>query len=100
MVDNIVIGTPLIELEKLGVLESETTVHFPFNDDGTVFLPSILKQAGLFKSTSEIKQIDAQRNKSGKIKDPLERQLWRKINQPEMTPFKVGKKVFWLIVGE
>lgn len=100
MIDNIVIGKPLVELEKLGVLEEENTVFISFNEDGTIFLPAALKQAGVFNSTSEIRQINKQREQSNKIKDDKERILWRNISEPEMTRFKIGKKIFWLIVGQ
>ena len=103
MIDNIVIGEPLVSLESLGVLPDENTVHLPFHDienEGEVFLPGVLAHVGLFKSTSQIRQINKQRMKSDKIKDPLSQNLWRTITKPEMTHFKVGKKVFWLIVGK
>jgi hypothetical protein len=104
MIDNIVIGTPLVSLEALGVDDSETTVFFTFdevqNEDGEVFLPALLKQAGLFQSTSQVRQVNKQRIKSTKITDELSRNLWRNLDGPEFTHFKIGKQVFWLIVGE
>lgn len=104
MIDNIVIGTPLVPLEDLGVLPDEQTVSLTIeemlNDKGELFLPAILKHVGLFKSTSEIKKISTQRTNNKKIVDPASRNLWRVLDGPEFTHFKIGKKVFWLIVGE
>ena len=104
VVDNVVIGEPLVSLEMLGCTKRETTVHVPLeevkNDDGGIFLPTVLKHVGLFKSTGDIKQINAQRIKSGKFKSDPDQNLWRVINRPEFTQFKIGKRVFWLIVGE
>ena len=103
-VDNVVIGEPLVPLESLGVAKTETTVRFSFedvrNDKGEVFLPAVLKRAGIFDTTNQIKQVNQQRMKSDKIIDPLSKNLWRNLDGLEFTHFKVGRKVLWLIVGE
>jgi hypothetical protein len=97
--DNIIVNGLVKGLteKQIGIHRDEITLRI---DDSVTFLPRILVDAGLFKSTSEIRQINKQRLASTKFKDPLEQVLWRELDQPEMTRFKVGKKVFWLIVGE
>lgn len=103
-IDNVVIGEPLVPLEDLGVLEDEETVRFTFagltNSQGNVFLPHILVNVGVFKSTSECRNINKQRQKSSKFNKDPDQDLWRNIERPEFTRFKIGKRVFWLIVGE
>ena len=103
-IDNVVIGQPLVSLEKLGVEEGENTVHFSFdevtNDQGNVFLPHLLVKLGIFQSTSQARQINTQRQKSSKFNKDPDQNLWRNIERPEFTNFKIGKRVFWLIVGE
>lgn len=104
MIDNIVIGQPVegLELRDLGVMSNELTVTV----DNTVaekmgyFLPHLLVHVGLFKTTSEVRRINKDRVNSKKIIDPLSRNLWRTITAPEFTHFKVGKRSFWLIVGD
>lgn len=104
--DNIVIGKPVdgLTLEQLGILPEEKTLHFSFeevqNDKGDVFLPALLVKAGLVKSTSEVRRINVDRLKSEKIIDPREKDLWRNLDGFEFTRFKIGKNVFWLIIGE
>ena len=102
--DNIVIGTPLVPLEDLGVEETETVLEISLedatNDQGNVFLPHILVQVGVFNSTSECRKINQQRQKSSKFNKDADQNLWRNIERPEFTRFKIGKRVFWLIVGE
>lgn len=101
-IDNIIIGNTLVDPQLLGVSKTETTIHLSFsdarNEQGNMFLPVILKQVGIFKSTNEIKQVNSQR-KSKIEEDPLQ-DLWRNIEEPEFTEFKIGKKLFWLLVGE
>ncbi len=104
VIDNIVIGE-LVEgltLEHMGVLPNETTLHITEEKahEFNLFLPRILVHLGIFPTTSQIKQVQKQRDKSTKIIDPDERVLWRTIARPELTHFKIGKKVFWLIVGD
>lgn len=101
---NIIIGTPLVPLEDLGVPDDEDRINFSFeelrNDQGNVFLPHLLVKLGVFKSTSECRKINQQRQKSSKFNKDADQDLWRNIERPEFTNFKIGKKVFWLIVGE
>lgn len=102
--NNVVIGEPLVSLEALGVPETETVERFSFedvtNDQGNVFLPHLLIKIGVFNSTSECRKINQQRQKSSKFNKDRLQNLWRNIDKPEFTQFKIGKKVFWLIVGE
>ena len=104
MIDNIIIGQLLVNERSLGILPDENTVRFSknefLNDQGELFLPVILKSIGLFKSTTHIRQLNKQRLQSKKITDPLSKNLWRIINKPEVTHFKIGKNNFWLFVGE
>jgi len=104
LIDNLIIGKPIegITLEQLGIGREETTLTINTVKSGDLgwFLPLLLVEAGLFKSTSEVKRINKDRVKSTKIKDPLSRNLWRTLEGPEMTHFKIGKRNFWLVVGE
>lgn len=105
MTDLIIMGKPLCTLKELGFSQEDTIVF----EDEELFLPRILVKHGLFKSTSTVKQINKQRQKLDKIPVPIwpykisenEQNLWRTVGErPEMTPFKIGRKVFWLVVGE
>lgn len=102
--DNIIIGTPVCSEEELDILSEEETVRFNFdelrNEDGDVFLPNLLVKVGLFESTSQIRRLNKDRSTSKKIVDPNEKDLWRKLEDLEFTHFKIGRKVFWLCVGE
>ncbi len=104
MLDNIIVGELVEGLtpHDLGIGKEETTVHIDLvqANDMHMFLPRILVHFGLFKTTSEIKRINRDRLNSKKIKDSNSRNLWRMLDKPEMTQFKIGKKVFWLIVGD
>jgi len=106
MIDNLIIGEPVegLNLHDLGIGQEETTVQLdPRSQDcieTRMFLPALLVHVGVFKTTSEVKRINKDRSKSTKIKDPLSRDLWRTLDKPEMTHFKIGKKVFWLVVGD
>lgn len=104
MIDNLIIGNLVEGLtpHDLGIGKEETTVTIGVREatEMELFLPRLLVHAGLFKTTSEIKRIHKDRIKSTKIKDSDSRNLWRTIDMPEMTQFKIGKKVFWLIVGD
>lgn len=105
-IDNVIVGNLVKGLteNQLGISASENTVRLSFNeainDKGDLFLPNIFKTAGLFKTTSEIRRINKQRLNSDKFKKDPDQNLWRSCTQPEMTSFKIGKKVFWLIIGE
>ncbi len=103
-IDNIIIGTPIqgISLDDLGIGREEATVCIGMSEarQMELFLPRLLVHAGLFKSTSEVRRISKDRKNSKKITDPLSRDLWRTVDKPEFTYFKIGKRVFWLIVGE
>lgn len=103
-VDNIIIGTLLVPEIDLGIDHSEDSIRFSFqqaqNANNDLFLPAILVKTHLFKSTSEIRQINKQRQKNNKFKNDPNQNLWRIINRPELTRFKIGKRIFWLIIGE
>ena len=103
-VENVVIGEPLVPLEELGILEEEEAVRFTFkevtNDQGNIFLPHLLLKIGVFKSTTDCRNINKQRQASSKFNTDSDQNLWRNIDRPEFTRFKIGKRVFWLIVGE
>ena len=106
IIDNIIVGTLVdgVTERDLGVLPDEHTIRLSIeeatNEQGKLFLPHILKVAGLFKSTSEIRNINIQRQNQDKFKNNPDQDLWRSIDRPEMTEFKIGKNVFWFIVGE
>ncbi len=101
--NNVVIGEPLASLEELGIEESETIVRFTLeeakNNQGNVFLPHILLKIGVFGSTNECRRINDQRQKSSKFNKDPDQDLWRNLECPEFTQFKIGKKVFCLVVG-
>ncbi len=102
-IDNIVIGDLVdgVTLEMLGVLDDEITIHITEGDakDINLFLPKILVSAGIFPSANQVKQLQKQRDGMKGLNDD-ERNLWRTLATPELTKFKVGKRLFWLIVGE
>ena len=102
-IDNIVIGNLVegVTLEMLGVLPDEVTLQVTEDDarEMNFFLPKILADVGVFQNTSEIKRIQKDRDNMTQLKLP-ERIMWRTLREPELTKFKVGKKLFWLIVGD
>ena len=102
--NNVVIGEPLVSLESLGIEESDTIVRFSFeeakNDQGNIFLPHLLIKIGVFESSNECRRINEQRQKSSKFNKDPDQDLWRNLEHPEFTQFKIGKKVFCLVVGE
>jgi len=104
MIDNLIIGEPIegLTLHDLGIGTEETTLTIGVNEaiEMELFLPRILVHVGIFNTTSEIKRINKDRQNSTKIKDENSRNLWRKLNKPEFTYIKCGKKTFWLLVGD
>jgi len=104
IIDNVIIGSLVDGLTPLdlGIQDDEITVHMTLKDAKNLdlFLPRILVSVGLFKTTSEIKRIDKVRVNSKKIKDVDSLKLWRTLDHSEVTEFKVGKKTFWLLVGD
>jgi len=102
-IDNIVIGELVegVTLEMLGVCDDEVTIHISEDDarEANFFLPRLLVDAGVFTNTSEVRRIQKDRTEMGRLSDD-ERVLWRELKDPELTKFKVGKKLFWLIAGE
>ena len=102
-IDNIVIGN-LVEgltLEMLGVCDDAVTVYISADDarEANFFLPRLLVTAGVFPNTSEVRRIQKDRDGMGQLCDD-ERVLWRNLANPELTRFKVGKKLFWVIAGD
>jgi hypothetical protein len=77
--DNIVIGKPIVDLDKLGIRPNENTVF----ENEEVFIPRILKKYGFFKSTSQVKK-----NRPD---------LWREVKDLEMIKLEIGHKRVWLI---
>lgn len=86
---NIVIGKPLIEPSQLIALdnndwENNEKRYTLFTEER--FLPRILKEAGVVKSTGEVK-----RNKP---------ELCVELNSLDCFEVKWGKKTLFIIVGE
>jgi len=104
MIDNLMIGNLIkgITPDDIGIDKEEATVTIGIAEavKMELFLPRLLVHAGIFKNTSEVKRIHKDRIKSKKITDPDSKNLWRTLNRPEMTHIKIGKRNFWLIVGE
>jgi len=102
-IDNIIIGQLVegVTLQDLGVEPSENCVMLSEAEaaDLGFFLPKILVHVGLFESANKVKQIHSQRQHSKKLPDDNERILWRTLDKPELSRFKIGKQMFWLIVG-
>lgn len=104
--DLIIVGKPICSLEELGFSEDEDTIVY----EDERFLPRILVKQGLFKSTSTVKQINKQRLEQDQVTIPCipykipstdpDQNLWRTVERKELTPFKIGRRVFWLLVGE
>jgi len=102
----IIVGKPICTLESLGF--SEDTILF---ENEERFLPRILVKHDLFKSTSVIRRLNGDRLKNDQVqipfwpwKAPNDRwqNLWRTVGENgelEMTGFKIGRTIFWLIVG-
>ncbi len=87
--ENIVIKTPLVPLEALGVLSDEVTVF-----ENELFLPRVLVAYGIYKTTSDVKRnIKAFEKRNGFSP-------WMTLERPMFEYIKVGRKHFWLIVGE
>lgn len=102
-IDNIVIGNLVegVTLEMLGVRPDEVTIHISEANakEANFFLPRLLVTAGVFQGTTEVKRIQKVRDGQANL-FPDERALWRNLTNPELTEFKVGKKLFWLIAGD
>jgi len=102
-IDNIVIGELVegVTLGMLGVCDDEVTLYITEDTACNMdyFLPAILVSVGLFPTTSEVRRVQKQRDAMKQL-NADERVLWRNLSRPELTKFKVGKKLFWLIVGE
>lgn len=89
MIQNIVIGKPLIEPWKLISSSEEEFENFDKRETlftSKRFLPSILVESGIVKSTSEVK-----RNKP---------QMCVELNDIDCIWVKWGKQKVFVIVGE
>lgn len=89
MILNVVVGTPLVSPETLLAYNMEDWLRI--EKDQTMFtksrfLPSILKEAGIVPSISEVR-----RNRPDLIVT---------LNQPDCFWAKWGKKRIYIIVGE
>ena len=95
----IVVGKPICNLESLGVTEEDTVVF----EKEEQFLPRILVKHGVFKSTSVVRRHNEARLKNDKVSLDKFQNLWRTVGENgelEMTRFRIGRTVFWIIVGE
>jgi len=78
--DNIIIGSPLVYLDKLGITENENTIF-----ENERFLPRLLVKYGFFKSTSQLRK-----NRPD---------LWRELNIIDFEEIKIGHKRVWIVTG-
>jgi len=79
--NNIIIGTPLVNLSLLGITPTEITIT-----DEERFLPKLLVKHGFFKSTSQLRK-----NRSD---------LWKTLDKIDFKEIKIGHKRVWIVVGE
>lgn len=89
MIENIVIGKPLIELYHLfGEDENDTSWQDKTLYTNERFLPKILKDLELVPSISWVKK-----NKS---------ELFIELNKPDFFQIRLGKKkpTIWIVVGK
>lgn len=89
MVQNVVIGNPIIPANQLLAYderdwEENERKETLFTE--TRFLPAIMKEAGLVQSTSEVK-----RNRP---------ELMVTLDRPDFMELKWGKKKLYIVVGE
>ena len=79
--NNIIIGTPLVNLSQLGITQSEITIT-----DEERFLPKLLVKYGFFKFNSQLRK-----NRPD---------LWRTLDKPDFEEIKIGHKRVWIVVGK
>lgn len=89
MFHNVVIGNPIVEVSSLLAIdekdwEENEKKNTLFTD--TRFLPAILKEAGIVKSTGEVR-----RNKP---------ELCITLDELDCINLKWGKKFLYIVVGE
>lgn len=90
MFQNVIVGTPLpgTPAELFG----SNAVDWVVNEYNQTlfteerFLPRIMVEAGIVKSTSEVR-----RNRPD---------LWRGLDKPDFFQVKWGKKFLWILVGK
>jgi hypothetical protein len=82
IIQNIVIGTPLVPLTLL--LEEDYEKFTIFETER--FLPELLLKYNFIKSKSELR-----RNRP---------ELWIQLDKPDFLEIKIGKKRLWVVVGE
>lgn len=88
MFHNVVIGNPIVEPKTLLALDDidwETNEKEKTLFTNTRFLPAIMKEAGIVKSTSEVRK-----NKP---------ELMTTLNDRDCLCIKWGKKFLYIIVG-
>lgn len=89
MVQNIVIGTPLVGLDHLIAYDFEDYAkneRFQTMFTETRSLPAVLKEAGIVPSTGEVR-----RNRP---------ELVVTLDKPDCFWVKWGKKIVYIVVGE
>lgn len=90
MFQNVIVGTPLpgTPAELFG----SNTIDWVINEHNQTlfteerFLPRIMVEAGIVKSTSEVR-----RNRPD---------LWKSLDKLDFFQVKWGKKFLWILVGE
>lgn len=82
-IENIVIGKPICSFEQLFPKDKEKEMTI-FTEER--FLPKILVDLGVFKSNSDVR-----RNRP---------ELFVQLDKPDFIELKIGKKFFWIVVGE
>lgn len=87
--ENVVVGFPLVKASELLAKDDRDYSKNEFDKTlftSTRFLPRIMVEAGLVKSTSEVK-----RNRPD---------LMITLNEPDFIQLKWGKKFLFIVVGE
>lgn len=88
MVENIVIGTPLVSLDIL--LGCENNPNYNWEEvtvyDEERFLPKLLVKYGFTSSVKEIR-----RNRQDLVIN---------LEKPDFLEIKIGKKKLWVVIGE
>ena len=88
MIENIVIGKPLVTLDLL--LGDELNPNYNWGEvtilDDERFLPKLLVKHGFASSIRELR-----RNRND---------LFISLEKPDFLEIKIGKKKIWIVVGE
>ena len=90
MFQNVIVGTPLpgtpAELFGSSIIDWVINEHNQTLFTEERFLPRIMVEAGIVKSTSEVR-----RNRP---------ELWKSLDKLDFLQVKWGKKLLWILVGE